>query len=94
MIISFCGHADFQKNKECGENILRILEREVADRPAQMYLGGYGNFDEFAYSCCRAYKKSHPNVTLVFVTPYITEEYQRSRLCDEKEKYDEIYILT
>lgn len=53
-----------------------------------MYLGGYGDFDDFAYDCCKKYKKSHPNVTLVYVTPYITVEYQKKHLNCEKKRYD------
>ncbi len=90
MVITFCGHADFQKNKEYEKRVLEILEQEVEDRPAQIYLGGFGNFDEFAYSCCKIYKENHPNISLVFVTPYITVEYQKNRLSYKKERYDEI----
>ena len=90
MVITFCGHADFQKNEEYEKKVLEILEKEVAEKSAKFYLGGYGKFDEFAYSCCKAYKKKHINVSLVFVTPYITVEYQKNKLADEIERYDEI----
>ena len=54
------------------------------------YLGGYGGFDEFAYNCAKKYKETHSSARLIFVTPYITEEYQRNRLCDMKNFYDGI----
>ena len=60
MIVTFCGHAEFLKTKEYEEKIIAFLEEKVGDRLADMYLGGYGSFDDFAYSCCVKYKKTHP----------------------------------
>lgn len=66
------------------------MENEVGDSPAQMYLGGYGEFDEFSYRCCKKYKEAHPNITLIFVTLYLTLEYQVNHLSNLSEKYDSI----
>ena len=55
-----------------------------------MYLGGYGDFDRFAYECCKKYKEKHPNTSLVFITPYMTVEYQRNHLEYQKTRYDAI----
>ena len=87
-IITFCGHASFKKTQEYEEKLTLILEKEVGDSAADMYLGGYGDFDEFAYECCKKYKRNHNNISLVFVTPYITESYQRNYLSLCTEKYD------
>ena len=86
MRIAFCGHSDFQETEECKQKLLKFLEKTVGDRSAQMYLGGYGNFDCFSYACCKAYQKEHPNVSLVFVSPYLDER----RLASQKAKYDAI----
>lgn len=90
MIITFCGHAHFHKTKEYEQKILSFLAEKVGDNSVDMYLGGYGDFDTFAYECCKKYKKTHPNVSLVFITPYITVEYQRNHLEKQKQFYDEI----
>ena len=90
MIITFCGHSDFQKNDEYEEKIFEILTREAVCGTAEIYLGGYGQFDAFAYSCCKKYKEKHPRVSLVFVSPYMTLEYQRNHLAYQREIYDEI----
>ena len=90
MIVTFCGHADFKKSKEYEEKILEILDKEICGASAEMYLGGYGQFDEFAYFCCKKYKGSHPGISLVFVSPYMTLEYQKNHLKYQKERYDEI----
>ena len=90
MIVAFCGHSQINKSMELQEQILSLLHNEVGDRPAQMYLGGYGEFDAFAYDCCKKYKDTHPRVTLVFVSPYLSVGYQKNRLQHEKSRYDEI----
>ena len=60
MIVTFCGHAQFSKSKEYEQQILAFLEEKIGDRPADMYLGGYGDFDDFAHDCCKKFKKLHP----------------------------------
>lgn len=75
MIVTFCGHAHFSKSEEYEQQILAFLEEKVGDQPADMYLGGYGSFDSFAYDCCKKYKATHPNISLVFIAPYLTIEY-------------------
>lgn len=88
MIITFFGHSGFIGTKEYEEKLLSFLEKNVGDNPVQMYLGGYGGFDEFAYSCCKKYKENHPKASLIFVTPYITLEYQKNHLDRLKSLYD------
>lgn len=90
MIVTFCGHSDFSKNNEYKRNIVDFLDKTVGNDSADMYLGGYGAFDELAYECCKEYKKTHPNVSLVFITPYITVSYQKNHLEELARKYDEI----
>ena len=90
MVITFCGHAIFTTTEEQEQKMLAFLETTVGNQAADMYFGGYGEFDEFAYRCCKEYKKTHPNVYLFFITPYITENYQKKHLFFQKEKYDGI----
>ena len=88
MIVAFCGHAGFLKTEECAQRLLALLNKIVGDQPAEMYLGGYGNFDDFAYECCKRYKAMHPHISLVFVTPYLTASYQRNHLKLQEKRYD------
>ena len=90
MIVTFCGHAQFHKTEEYEQKTLAFLEEKVGDQPADMYLGGYGDFDSFAYDCCKKYKANHPNISLVFVTPYLTIEYQKNHLDYQMTNYDSI----
>jgi uncharacterized phage-like protein YoqJ len=57
---------------------------------AEIYLGGYGGFDSFAYTCCKKYQSTHRNITIWFITPYITESYQKNRLEHYSRMYDGI----
>ena len=88
MTVTFCGHGAFRGTEEYEKRILTILEETVGDEYADMYLGGYGGFDDFAYECCRKYKASHPNISLIFVSPYLTEEYQKNHLSHQRTMYD------
>ena len=90
MIVAFCGHAQFSKSEKYEKKLLAFLEEKVGDQPADMYLGGYGDFDSFAYDCCKKYKVTHPNISLIFVTPYLTIEYQKNHLDYQMTKYDSI----
>ena len=90
MTITFCGHASFVARKEYEERMMSILEELIGDGAAELYLGGYGGFDDFAYACAHKYKKINPKVELIYVTPYITEQFQKTHLEEKAEKYDKI----
>ena len=88
MIITFCGHASYIERDGDEEKLLSLLTEIIGDSPAELYLGGYGAFDEFARRCGSKYQDTHPDTRLVFVTPYITEEYQKNHLEPIKRIYD------
>ncbi|MBQ7336240.1 MAG: hypothetical protein IJW92_07200 [Clostridia bacterium] len=90
MIITFCGHAQFHQTREYEQKILAFLEEKVGDQPAELYLSGYGFFDGFAYDCCKKYKATHPNVSLVLVTPYLNATSKRDPSAHLQTKYDSI----
>ena len=83
MIITFFGHSDFIKTSELEEKTLSVLSDLVSDEPAELFLGGYGEFDRFALECGKKYKMDHPNVRLVLVTPYLNREFCNSAYYDE-----------
>ena len=75
MTVTFCGHSHFCRTKQLQAQMMEVLEKEIGDRQADLLLGGYGDFDAFAYDCCKSYQKNHEGVSLVFVTPYMTESH-------------------
>ncbi len=90
MIVTFCGHADFKATKRHEERVLEFLEEKLKNINAEFYLGANGEFDKFAFECCKKYKKNHPDAKLVFVTPYINVEYQKNHLDYCKTVFDVI----
>ncbi len=90
MIITFCGHSQYTESGEDEQKILSLLSEIIGDRHAELYLGGYGSFDAFARKCGKKYQETHPNTKLIFVTPYITANYQKNHLNEQKDLYDEI----
>ncbi len=90
MTVTFCGHSSYIENHEDKRKILKFLESSIKGKNVVFLLGGYGGFDRSAYSVASTYKKEHPNATLIFVTPYLNESYQRNHLALLKEEYDSI----
>ena len=90
MVISFFGHAHFSGTKAWEERIISILGERIGEKRADIYLGGYGDFDEFAYLCCKKYQQRHPQVRLIFVTPYLTLFKQTDYFKYLKMRYNEI----
>ena len=80
MIITFCGHSDFQANENYEKLIIDCIEKNAKDEKVEFYLGGYGRFDSFALECCKKYKQTHPDASLVFVSPYLNNTYLRKHL--------------
>ena len=87
MIVTFCGHSQFSKAEKCEAQLLSLLKNAVGDNPAEFFLGGYGAFDDFAYSCCKKYQMTHPDTKLIFITPYLFGE---RNLKDKAAQYDAI----
>ena len=90
MIVTFCGHSQYIESAADEEKIISILTKIIGEEHAELYLGGYGSFDAFAHRCGKKYQKAHKNVKLIFITPYITEDYQKKHLKYAKDTYDEI----
>ena len=90
MIVTFCGHAHYTESKEDERKILAFLTEKVGDGDASLYLGGYGEFDAFARKCGRKFQETHPRTQLIFITPYITPEYQKNHLAYKQDLYDGI----
>ncbi len=88
MVVTFCGHAYFQRTEEVEKRMFSFFEEKIGGRSADMYLGGYGDFDCFAYDCCRKYKRINPQISLVFVAPYLTLDYQKNHLSYQEKRYD------
>lgn len=93
MIVTFFGHADFKEASVFEKAFLSALHEHTKCQSVDFYFGGYGAFDDFSYRCCEKFKGSNfkqKSFNFIFVTPYITEDYQKKHLSIIKNKYDEI----
>lgn len=78
MTVTFCGHSDFVPSTAMEARLLSVLASQIGDSPAELLLGGYGNFDRFALRCGKIFQQTHPQVSLIYVTPYMVTERQTS----------------
>ena len=88
MIISFFGHSRCSISDLSEQEIISTIENVAGNNYVEFFLGMYGDFDAFAYRCAKKYREMHPNSKLVFVTPYIHENY--CLLENAKERFDEV----
>ena len=82
MIVAFFGHSDFKERDICENDFISMLKGIINGENVDFYFGGYGAFDAFSYRCCCKLKKMNStsiNIELVYVTPYITESYQKNQ---------------
>ena len=78
MKIAFVGHAFVYLRDRVKERVKeKIRSRIVGHEEVGCYLGGYGDFDEICADACQDLKKEGYNVTLIYVTPYLTPSEQR-----------------
>jgi len=89
MIVTFCGHSTFFCDEKDEKRLLNLLEKVALKNQVNFYLGGYGNFDNFALKCAKLYKKQHKNAKIVFVTPYLGKWLDKRKEF-LKQNYDEI----
>ena len=89
MVVTFCGHADFSEHQRCRPILLSLLEQKIGEQPTDFYLGGYGAFDAFAYACCKEFQATHPQVKLIYVTPYLADRHLKAL----SGQYDSILYL-
>ena len=89
MTITFCGHSNFSFDTTVKEKLKALLLQKIRKNPTcKFYLGGYGNFDSLCLSILKEIKADFPNIELLFITPYLNNEY--SKLETAKLYYDGI----
>ena len=89
MIITFCGHSNCLFSDEEKKKLKHILIKEITkNSTCKFYLGGYGNFDGLCLRTLRELKKEFQDIELIFITPYIDQNY--SKLEFAKYHYDDV----
>lgn len=90
MIVTFCGHRNFQAKIGVKEKIFKIFESLKAESQTLIfYCGGYGNFDRFASGCVNQFKRLYPFVKSYYISPYLSEIHLQKKLSEGC--YDGVY---
>ena len=92
MVVTFIGHSRIYEYDKLKLQVSAILTRLANASGGELlcYCGGYGQFDDLCLSACEKLKETFPKMKTIFVTPYITEYYQkRMKLFLEYNMYDE-----
>ena len=78
MTITFCGHSNFSFDNTVKEKLRELLLQEIRKNPTcKFYLGGYGDFDSLCLSTLKELKIEFPNIELLFITPYLDNNYSK-----------------
>ncbi len=89
MRICFFGHSSFFEREEIRVRLELILKDYVSQSECEFFFGGYGNFDDMAYSVVAGLRSDFA-IKKAFVTPYITESYSKNHLEYRKNLFDVI----
>ena len=86
MIVTFCGHSKYEGSVEDEKKILDLLMKKTGQVSVEFFLGGYGDFDRFAYGCAKQFQKERGDAKLILVTPYLNTKNME----DKENCFDEI----
>ena len=87
MRICFFGHAESFCSDEVKQSLDFLLKDLANSGDCEFWFGGYGRFDNLAYGLVSNLTSGN-GIKRIFVTPYITESYQKNQLECKKYKYD------
>jgi len=92
LIITFCGHAEiYGDREELQGKVLSAINEFAKEEDVTFYLGGYGDFDWIALRAAKEYKNKHPDSQLLFILPYLSDEFFERKEMYIKECDDTIY---
>lgn len=74
MKVSFFGHRNFIDNQSYEKDVTQIFNKLGKDESIEILLGGYGNFDRFAFRCAKKIKAQLTNITITKVAAYLNEK--------------------
>ena len=71
MKITFCGHKDIHDRAAVESWLYNVCRELILQGSAEFFLGGYGGFDHLSAAVLRELKKTHPQIRLILVLPYL-----------------------
>ena len=89
MIVSFFGHSEMSIDQSLKERLTEVIEDCIKKGADTFYCGHYGDFDCACARVVKELKSKYPNITSIFITPYIIEGYkERNEWVMESKLYD------
>ena len=71
MKITFCGHKDIHDRDAVERWLYDVCRDLILQGAEEFYLGGYGGFDHLSAAVLRELKKTHQQIRLILVLPYL-----------------------
>ena len=71
MKITFCGHKDIHDRDAVERWLYDVCRYLIQQGAEEFYLGGYGGFDHLSAAVLRELKKTHLQIRLILVLPYL-----------------------
>ena len=71
MRITFCGHKEVWDREPVERWLKQVCGELISQGANEFFLGGYGHFDYMCASVLRELKKTHPQIRLILVLPYL-----------------------
>ena len=71
MKITFCGHKDIHDRAAVERWLYDVCRYLIQQGAEEFYLGGYGGFDHLSAAVLRELKKTHLQIRLILVLPYL-----------------------
>jgi len=69
--ITFCGHKEVSDQNAVKAWLHTVCADLISEGAIEFYLGGYGGFDHLCASVLRDLKKTHAEIRLILVLPYL-----------------------
>ena len=71
MKVTFCGHKEVADRDAVERWLYATCTELIENGTDEFYLGGYGGFDHLCAAVLRDLKKSHPQIRLILILPYL-----------------------
>ncbi|MCQ4022837.1 SLOG family protein [Ruminococcus sp. zg-924] len=89
-----CGFGHREVFEDITERLDKAIQQAIEKECVYFYTGGMGEFDSLFSSAVRRAKKRYPNIKLICVKPYMTNEINKNHNHYSGLYYDDVIIPT
>lgn len=88
----FAGHSNSYLSDETENRLKELIEKLIVeDKVTEFWVGNYGNFDSLCAGTVRILKDKYPEIELILVIPYLTNDINEYKELYYK-NYDTILV--